>query len=112
MPTLYETLPDVEHRRCARHIYALWRRSHPGIELQRQFWKCCKSASKREFEMNLEVLRSLSPDGYEEILKIDSKFWCRAFFNRSIKCETVDNNFCEAFNRVKVSVKVFSIGIY
>ncbi|CAH9085308.1 unnamed protein product [Cuscuta epithymum] len=98
MPALYETLPEVEHRRCARHIYAIWRRSHPGIELQRQFWKCCKAASKREFEQNLEGLKSLSPTAHEDILKVDPKFWCRAFFDRSIKCETVDNNLCEAFN--------------
>ncbi|CAH9089809.1 unnamed protein product [Cuscuta europaea] len=63
MPALYETLPEVEHRRCARHIYAIWRRTHPSIELQRQFWVCCKFASKREFERNLEVLKSLSEMG-------------------------------------------------
>ncbi|CAH9129544.1 unnamed protein product [Cuscuta epithymum] len=57
MPALYETLLDVKHRRCARHIYAIWRRSHGGLELQRQFWKCCKSASKKEFELNLEMLK-------------------------------------------------------
>ncbi|CAH9077220.1 unnamed protein product [Cuscuta epithymum] len=105
MPALYETFPDVEHRRCARHIYAIWRRGHPGIELQRAFWKCCKSASKREFEANLECLKSLSASAHEDILKVDPKFWCRAFFNRSIKCETVDNNLCEAFNGVIVPAR-------
>ncbi|CAH9089866.1 unnamed protein product [Cuscuta epithymum] len=105
MPALYETMPEVEHRRCARHIYAIWRRSHPSLELQRQFWKCCKSASKREFEIEMEVLKSLSPSAHEDILKIDPKFWSRAFFDRSIKCETVDNNLCEAFNGVIVPAR-------
>ncbi|CAH9133858.1 unnamed protein product [Cuscuta epithymum] len=105
LPALYETLPEVEHRRCARHLYAIWRRAHPGLELQRQFWKCCKSASKREFDQNLEVLKALSLTGHEDILKVDPKFWCRAFFNRDIKCETVDNNLCEAFNGVIVPAR-------
>ncbi|CAH9085962.1 unnamed protein product [Cuscuta europaea] len=98
MPALYETLPEVEHRRCVSHIYAIWRRTHPGLELQRQFWKCWKATSKREFEQNPEGLKSLSPTAHEDIVKVDHKFWCRAFFDRGIKCETVDNNLCEAFN--------------
>lgn len=32
--------PEAEHRNCARHIYANWKKHFPDNQLQKKFWKC------------------------------------------------------------------------
>ncbi|XP_031120262.1 uncharacterized protein LOC116023403 [Ipomoea triloba] len=34
------------------------------------------------------------------------RFWCKAFFRTSVKCDIVDNNLCEAFNGTLVKARV------
>lgn len=42
-------LPRAEHRCCARHIYANWKKNHPGNVLKAMFWKAAKSSTVEEF---------------------------------------------------------------
>ncbi|CAI9302433.1 unnamed protein product [Lactuca saligna] len=39
-----ELLPYVEHRQCARHIYANFRKKYIGLELKNLFWEAAKSS--------------------------------------------------------------------
>ncbi|GKV08367.1 hypothetical protein SLEP1_g20005 [Rubroshorea leprosula] len=57
--------PKARHRRCARHIYANFRKDHKAKE---------------------------------RLMKLDPKFWCKAFFDTDAKCDAVDNNMSETFN--------------
>ncbi|KAL4285000.1 hypothetical protein GQ457_16G029830 [Hibiscus cannabinus] len=41
--------PKIEHRFCARHMYANWRKVHKGGDMQMLFWKCCKATTQSEF---------------------------------------------------------------
>lgn len=46
----------------------------------------------------MEEMRELSPRAYEDLLqRTDPKHWCKNFFNPLVKCDSVDNNLCEAF---------------
>ena len=33
-----DIFPKAEHRMCARHIYANWKKKHPDHDLQKRFW--------------------------------------------------------------------------
>jgi hypothetical protein len=35
-----EIIPEAEHRMCARHIYANWRKKHRDKGFQKPFWAC------------------------------------------------------------------------
>jgi hypothetical protein len=35
-----EIIPEAEHRMCARHIYANWRKKHRDKAFQKPFWAC------------------------------------------------------------------------
>ncbi|XP_075083615.1 uncharacterized protein LOC142167351 [Nicotiana tabacum] len=35
---------------------------------------------------------------YEDLLKYDKKYWCRAYFREDSKCDVIENNMCETFN--------------
>ncbi|XP_052624469.1 uncharacterized protein LOC128132213 [Lactuca sativa] len=41
-------LPHVEHRQCARHIYANFNKAFSGLELKKLFWACAMSCVEVE----------------------------------------------------------------
>ncbi|KAL8134694.1 hypothetical protein AgCh_009644 [Apium graveolens] len=43
-----ENLPEAEHRCCARHIYANWKKNHPGNALNNAFWRAAKASTVPE----------------------------------------------------------------
>ena len=90
--------PKVEHRMCARHIYANWRKKFTNKKFQKMFWRCAKSSSMNLFNYNLNKLKAKTPLGADAILKIDPEHWSRAWFKLGSFCDSVDNNMCECFN--------------
>jgi hypothetical protein len=82
--------PKTEHRMCARHIYANWRKKFKQKKYQKLFWRCAKSSSMSLFNYNLGILREKTPAGADAILRQDPHHWSRAWFklghNRS-SCE-------------------------
>ncbi|XP_039145936.1 uncharacterized protein LOC120283315 [Dioscorea cayenensis subsp. rotundata] len=54
-----ELLPHIEHRMCARHIYARWGKSYPGKDLQIQFWNIARSTSEPEMKKQIEKMKEL-----------------------------------------------------
>jgi hypothetical protein len=43
-------VPNVEHRMCARHIYANWRKKFKNKVLQKKFWRCAKAPNMNLFK--------------------------------------------------------------
>ncbi|XP_010473749.1 PREDICTED: uncharacterized protein LOC104753156 [Camelina sativa] len=62
-------LPQIEHRKCVRHIYE-----------------------------RLERIHAYDSQVYEDVLKTKPKTWCRAFHKIGSYCEDVENNSVESFN--------------
>ncbi|GKV08616.1 hypothetical protein SLEP1_g20223 [Rubroshorea leprosula] len=90
--------PKARHRRCAWHIYANFRKEHKGKALQRWFWITTKSTNEGEFKRNLEELNKSKPAAKDYVMKLDPKFWCKAFFDTYATCDVVHNNMTKAFN--------------
>ncbi|KAK8636843.1 hypothetical protein V6N13_064279 [Hibiscus sabdariffa] len=42
-------LPEAEHKFCARHWFAIWKRLHTTLELHKLFMSCSKETSEAEF---------------------------------------------------------------
>ena len=53
-------LPLIEHKMCARHIYAKWGKKHPGKELQLSFWNVARSTSIPEMQNHLQRMKNLN----------------------------------------------------
>ncbi|GKV28230.1 hypothetical protein SLEP1_g37311 [Rubroshorea leprosula] len=90
--------PKARRRRCARYIYANFRKEHKGKALQRWFWITTKSTNEAEFKRNLEGLNKLKLTAKDYVMKLDPNFWCKAFFDTYARCDVIDNNMTEAFN--------------
>ncbi|GKV12293.1 hypothetical protein SLEP1_g23460 [Rubroshorea leprosula] len=75
-----ELFPDAEHRRCARHVYANFRKDNRGKELQRAFWKCAKATTEVDFIKALGELTNIKQRATAAVLKVHPQFWSKAFF--------------------------------
>ncbi|WVZ64352.1 LOW QUALITY PROTEIN: hypothetical protein U9M48_013885 [Paspalum notatum var. saurae] len=93
-----ELAPNAEHRMCARHIYANWRKKHTDKELQKKWWGCAKASCRTLFNLRRALLAQETPEGARDMMKTSPEHWSRAFFKLGSNCDSVDNNLCETFN--------------
>jgi hypothetical protein len=99
----------AEHRNCARHIYANWRKTYKKKEFQKLFWKCAKAPSVILFNLALAKLKQATREGGKAALKTNPHHWSRAYFRLGSNCDSVDNNMCESFNKWIVEARFFPI---
>ncbi|KAL4282895.1 hypothetical protein GQ457_16G000570 [Hibiscus cannabinus] len=102
-------LPHVEHRYCARHMYANWKKDHKGGDLQLLFWNCCKATTQPLFQKHADKIGKLKPKAYADLMVRDPSHWSKAFFSTRSKCDAIDNNFSEAFNSAIIGARFKSI---
>ncbi|XP_010536255.1 PREDICTED: uncharacterized protein LOC104811292 [Tarenaya hassleriana] len=93
-----EELPYCEHRMCARHIYANWKKQFKDIEYKKFFWSAAHSYSKGEFVQHITALKEFNTAAYEALVNTDPKHWSRAFFRETSKCGDINNNLNESYN--------------
>ncbi|GKV51891.1 hypothetical protein SLEP1_g58509 [Rubroshorea leprosula] len=65
--------PNAEHKHCARHRYANFKKKHKGKELQALFWRCVKALNEAEFNAALTELGKLKPATRDDIMNVDPK---------------------------------------
>ncbi|KAL6569678.1 hypothetical protein OROMI_014192 [Orobanche minor] len=90
--------PRADHRNCARHIYANWKKVHKGDELKLAFWKVVRAFTESDFEEALEELKTISCKAAEDLLQQNPRVFCRAYFSDVSKCDVVVSNMAETFN--------------
>ncbi|XP_050222659.1 uncharacterized protein LOC126672747 [Mercurialis annua] len=93
-----EYLPEVEHRRCARHVYAALAKQWKGEDRKIGFWTCAKSTFKQQLTQNFEKLELLGGGMVSHVLQYDVETFCKVYFKTSTKCDVIDNNLAETFN--------------
>jgi hypothetical protein len=101
--------PNAEHRNCARHIYANWRKKHKKKEWQKKFWACAKAPCVTLFNLAKARLAQHTPAEVKAIMNTDPHHWSRAWFRLGSNCDSVDNNMCETFNKWIVEARFFPI---
>ena len=104
-----ELVPNAEHRMCARHIYANWRKIHTDKELQKKWWGCAKAPNRILFNYNRARLAQDTPQGAQDMMKTSPEHWSRAFFRLGSNCDSVDNNLCESFNNCIMDARFFPV---
>ncbi|CAI9265615.1 unnamed protein product [Lactuca saligna] len=95
-----EVLPNVEHRQCARHIYANFRKTYSRVEFKNMFWQACLSTVQSEFLRKMDDIKEVNPNAYEHLIARHPHTWCRAFFRTNVACEAVENGIVECFNAI------------
>nr|GEV18010.1 elongation factor G, III-V domain-containing protein [Tanacetum cinerariifolium] len=97
--------PQAEHRLCARHLYANWYSDFHGEKLKVAFYLVAKCANEAQMQQWLDEIDNIKDGAKRSLENKDIKQWCRAFFNPSSKCDSVDKNCTEAWNFVLIGAR-------
>ena len=63
--------PLAEHRNCARHLYANWRKKFKKKEWQKRWWKCAKASCPLLFNMARTRLAQFTREGAHALINTD-----------------------------------------
>lgn len=92
-------LPQAEHRKCTRHLYANFKKKFTGVHYQRLFWTAASSTLEQQFEFYMEQIKQIDQNAYDYLIKRNPNSWSRAFFQLDRKCAAFENGISESFNR-------------
>ena len=94
-----EFLPNAEHRKCTRHLYANFKRKYSGVELHRLFWQAASTSVQDNFYSKMEEMRVVNQEAHDYLIQRNPNSWSRAFFKIESKCPNFENGICESFNK-------------
>ena len=94
---------------CARHIYANWAKRWRGEDRKIAFWNCARATWVPDLKEKMKILEDLGNGSVKDALGYEIEKWSKAFFWTDIKCDMVDNNVSETFNRWIMDAKCKSI---
>ncbi|KAF3644680.1 hypothetical protein FXO38_20060 [Capsicum annuum] len=102
---IYETIPQVEHRHCVRHLYNNFKKVHKGLSLKTRVWNAAREnyVSKYLYEMNM--LEKEDEEARNWFNDKPPKFWSKSHFRTTTKSDMLLNNLCESFNELKPILK-------
>ncbi|XP_010445478.1 PREDICTED: uncharacterized protein LOC104728148 [Camelina sativa] len=99
-------LPNAENRPRVKHIVENLKKKHANKDyLKKHVWNLAWSYSEAEYKINLNAMRAYSLSLYEDVMKEETKTWCRPYFKIGSCCEDVDNNATESFNATVVKAR-------
>ncbi|KAL4572632.1 hypothetical protein LXL04_019412 [Taraxacum kok-saghyz] len=93
-----DIMPHVEHRQCARHVLANFRRPFSSLELKNLFWAATYSTVEGDFIAKMEDIKKINEKAYDCLMSKNPTTWCRAFFSQGYACEAIENGVSESFN--------------
>ncbi|GJZ84570.1 pentatricopeptide repeat-containing protein [Tanacetum coccineum] len=93
-------LPNSEHRKCTRHIYANFKKKFSGIQLQKLLWHAASCTVPQLFYSKMEEMKQINSEAYDYLIGRDPNSWSRAFFNLSVKCLAFENGYVRAIIKV------------
>ncbi|GJU53283.1 hypothetical protein Tco_1226997 [Tanacetum coccineum] len=100
-----EVMPMAEHRQCARHIYANFRKRFTGVLYRNLLWEAAKCTVPKKFEEVMQQIKSISGDAYKHSMDRNPQSWSRAFFTTDRACDAVENGISECFNSLIVDAR-------
>ncbi|KAF2298275.1 hypothetical protein GH714_021147 [Hevea brasiliensis] len=90
--TIKELVPNAEHRNCAKHIYANWKKIHKGEEFKKLFWKAAYATNEAQFKKHSNAIKDIDSKAYDDFMKQDPTTFCKAFIRTWPKCDGVTSN--------------------
>ncbi|GJR97996.1 hypothetical protein Tco_0270170 [Tanacetum coccineum] len=84
--------------KCARHIYANFKRKWSGLQYKRLFWGAASCTVEQQFLQKMEQIKELDPVAYKWLVKRIPNSWCRAFFEMDRCSAAFENGMSESLN--------------
>ncbi|PPD97316.1 hypothetical protein GOBAR_DD05661 [Gossypium barbadense] len=72
---IFDILRRVEHKNCARQVFANWSRRKLRKSYECDFWKILKCTTEKEWEDICSALEKKDKDAYDNLMKKSPKMW-------------------------------------
>lgn len=96
---LATVVPKAEHRNCAKHVYANWKKKYGDIDYKPFFWNVAYSKTVGEYDLHIAELKAFDRNAHDDLLAVDPTTWCLAFFTGNARSAHVCNSLSESFNK-------------
>ncbi|MFQ6640880.1 hypothetical protein Gotur_014323, partial [Gossypium turneri] len=106
---IFDILSMVEHRNCARYMFAIWSRRKLRKSYEFDFLQIVKCTTERGWEELCITVEKKDKDAYDNLMRNSPKMWTRAFLGTTCKSDIIDNNQCESFNSNIIEARFKSI---
>ncbi|XP_076925285.1 uncharacterized protein LOC143588058 [Bidens hawaiensis] len=98
-----------EHRNCARHIFANWKKKFKGKELKTYYWQTCRAYNEPDFNDAIKEMRAISNDAVDDFMKQNPNCFVRCFLKGNTCCDVIVSNMAETFNGTIVEARAMHI---
>jgi hypothetical protein len=96
---------DVEHRFCVNHLYANWKKNHPGAEMKEILWLAARATTVPDWQRAMQRMKDLDEKAWTDIMKHPASKWTRSAYRTNTQCDLQVNNMCEAFNKTILDIR-------
>ncbi|GJW81690.1 60S ribosomal protein L34, partial [Tanacetum coccineum] len=104
MEAVKNLLPYAEHRQCARHIYANFKKKWNGLHFKSLFWGAAASTVQHNFYTKLNLIGNIDPEAKQWLVDRNPNSWCRAFFKMDRGCAAYENGISESYhNSIRIA---------
>ncbi|GJV94740.1 60S ribosomal protein L34 [Tanacetum coccineum] len=104
MEAVKNLLPYAEHRQCARHIYANFKKKWNGLHFKSLFWGAATSTVQHNFYTKLNLIGNIDPKAKQWLVDRNPNNLCRAFFKMDKGCEAYENGIFESYhNSIRIA---------
>ncbi|XP_076889362.1 uncharacterized protein LOC143540095 [Bidens hawaiensis] len=106
---VYLIWKNAEHRNCARHIFANWKKKFKGKELKTYYWQTCRAYNEPDFNDAIKEMRAISNDAVDDFMKQNPNCFVRCFLKGNTCCDVIVSNMAETFNGTIVEARAMHI---
>ncbi|GJV06440.1 hypothetical protein Tco_1344096 [Tanacetum coccineum] len=104
MEAVRTMLPYAEHRQCARHIYANFKKKWNGLHYKFLFWGAAGSTIQHQFYAKMNLIGNIDPEAKQWLVDRNPNSWCRAFFKMDRGCGAYENGISESYhNSIRIA---------
>ncbi|GJU51184.1 hypothetical protein Tco_1220739 [Tanacetum coccineum] len=99
-------LPEIEHIKCTRHIYANFKKKYSRLQYQRLFWVAASCTLEHQFQQIMDQIKLLDANAYDYLIQRNPNSWSRAFFEIDRRCVAFEIGISEiAMNKIAFSLE-------
>ncbi|GJT51646.1 60S ribosomal protein L34 [Tanacetum coccineum] len=110
MESVKNLLPHAEHRQCARHIYANFKKKWNGLHFKSLFWLAATTTIQHTFYSKMNLIGNIDPEAKQWLVDRNPNSWCRAFFKMDRGCAAYENGISESYHNAIRIARVYPCG--
>ncbi|GJZ27994.1 60S ribosomal protein L34 [Tanacetum coccineum] len=104
MEAVKNLLPYAEHRQCARHIYANFKKKWNGLHFKSLFWLAATTTIQHTFYSKMNLIGNIDPEAKQWLVDRNPNNWCRDFFKMDKGCAAYENGISESYhNAIRIA---------